>query len=42
MFLTKVILGKVYEVEAFAEKKSLPHGYNSVSLVYLCIMDMFF
>jgi len=30
MFLTKVILGKVHNVSAFAEVKSLPSGSQSV------------
>jgi hypothetical protein len=34
MFLAKVVLGKVYTVSQFAEVKSLPPGYNSVSLAY--------
>ena len=35
MFLTKVILGNVHSVSAFAEVKSLPSGCQSVSLAYI-------
>lgn len=31
MFLTKVVLGNVYPVERFAEVRSCPNGFQSVS-----------
>jgi hypothetical protein len=32
MFLAKVVMGREYFVKDFAEVKSLPSGYQSVSL----------
>ena len=35
MFLTKVVLGNVYTVNEFAEVRSCPPGYQSVSFKYI-------
>ena len=37
MFLAKVVMGRQYFVSDFAEVKSLPSGYNSVSPAFLSL-----